>query len=77
MSPQDLGIEGLKLTISLSLLAVAYFGVYRHAHLDAYGQDLVWLLRLLHLVGLTNLSDEEVERYAILKAGKARKKGKK
>jgi hypothetical protein len=28
----------------------------------------VWLLRVLHLVGLTNLSDEEVERYAILKA---------
>jgi hypothetical protein len=34
----------------------------------------VWLLRLLHLVGLTNLSDEEVERYAALKAGKSRKK---
>jgi hypothetical protein len=24
----------------------------------------VWVLRVLHLLGLTNLSDREVERYA-------------
>jgi len=30
----------------------------------SYFRMPVWLLRLLHAIGLTNLSDEAVERYA-------------
>jgi hypothetical protein len=30
----------------------------------------VWLLKLCHLVGLTNLTDQEVEKYALLRRPK-------
>src|SRR5438445_5783144 len=40
MTPTELGIEGLKLCISSSLLLIAYFVVHRKSCQIAYRQDL-------------------------------------